>query len=80
MSNSCHRCGPVKHEAPTYLCVPCAIAEECGIDDDLAKMARYRILVSDETFDAVTEAIRNPGKPTAELVALFMKVKAEQKP
>lgn len=28
MSEPCHVCGPVKHEAPTVLCAPCALQEE----------------------------------------------------
>ena len=26
MSDQCHICGPVKHEAPTVVCVPCTMA------------------------------------------------------
>lgn len=27
MSAACHRCGPVRHEAPTVLCAPCTLFE-----------------------------------------------------
>lgn len=27
MSERCHICGPVKHEAPTVICAPCALAK-----------------------------------------------------
>ena len=26
MNEQCHVCGPVKHEAPTVICAPCALA------------------------------------------------------
>lgn len=26
MSEQCHICGPVKHEAPTVICAPCAFS------------------------------------------------------
>lgn len=27
MSQQCHVCGPVKHEAPTVMCAPCALQD-----------------------------------------------------
>lgn len=27
MPDSCHVCGPVKHESPTVLCAPCALQQ-----------------------------------------------------
>lgn len=35
MSQLCHICGPVKHEAPTVMCAPCAFDElERGLPVD----------------------------------------------
>jgi hypothetical protein len=27
MSDLCHICGPVKHDAPTVICAPCSLSE-----------------------------------------------------
>lgn len=27
MSDQCHVCGPVRHEAPTVICAPCALQQ-----------------------------------------------------
>ncbi|HEX6022536.1 MAG TPA: hypothetical protein VFZ00_11115 [Solirubrobacter sp.] len=32
MSDRCHVCGPVKHEAPTVICAPCALAGHRPVD------------------------------------------------
>jgi len=34
MSEQCHVCGPVKHEAPTVICAPCALLLSFGWDQD----------------------------------------------
>lgn len=46
MSNNCHICGPVRHEAPTVICAPCALTlegrqHEAGL---LAELIELRIM------------------------------------
>lgn len=46
MSERCHICGPVKHEAPTVICAPCAFTLE-GREHEgklLAELIELRIL------------------------------------
>lgn len=38
MSERCHICGPVKHEAPTAICAPCALTLE-GREHEAALLA-----------------------------------------
>jgi uncharacterized protein (DUF1778 family) len=59
----CHRCGPVRHEAPTVLCAPCVLDLEAT-----------RIVLSDEDFARVWAEVQNPSPPTPALIEL-MRVK-----
>lgn len=46
MSERCHICGPVKHEAPTVICAPCALTLD-GREHEaalLAELIELRIL------------------------------------
>lgn len=45
MSDRCHICGPVRHEAPTELCAPCALVFE--------QRARLRSVVKDACKDVL---------------------------
>lgn len=46
MSDLCHICGPVKHEAPTVICAPCALTElgRKHEGDLLAELIELRIM------------------------------------
>lgn len=47
MSDFCHRCGPVKHEALTVLCAPCALQIESS------ERARERLISLIPLADAI---------------------------
>lgn len=46
MSEQCHVCGPVKHEAPILFCGPCAFLHELGWDpDEICRNAGAKIVL-----------------------------------
>lgn len=51
MSDRCHVCGPVKHEAPTVICAPCALREE---QIERSRQAKLRL----EALVPIADAIR----------------------
>lgn len=53
MSQQCHVCGPVKHEAPTVLCAPCAL------QDERSNLASRRLEALVPLADAIRELDAN---------------------
>lgn len=59
MSDQCHICGPVKHEAPTVICAPCAL-------DDVRRMFPGTVATLAKISGADLESVRlNMGRMAA---------------
>jgi hypothetical protein len=41
-SPECHVCGPVKHECPTVICAPCALAPSSEFSRSAREAAQHR--------------------------------------
>lgn len=70
MSDLCHICGPVKHEAPTVICAACSLSQlgrqhEANL---LAELLELRILRSElkRLIDSPWISCVNPERQTIE--------------
>jgi len=60
MSEQCHVCGPIRHEAPTVICAPCAIQQVRS--DEARRRLESLIPLADalRAIDAVNEKVFRP--------------------